>query len=154
MGTWNWSTGLALAAFTAIGFSPASAQNADASGAIRECDDGVASSCLNAAMTLFDSEDPENPRQTLHYAGLACDGEARNGCRYYALANMRAGLMLHQRILTTAIEGDPKGVWRYTSDLNSAIDRAQAFYRTARQFDASLADDWDDKLTGLDELRQ
>lgn len=154
MGTWNWSTGLALAAFAAIGSSPANAQEGDASGAIRECNSGVASSCLNAAITLSDNEDPENPQETLRYAKLACEGNATNGCRYFAIVNMRAGLMLHQRILSTTLNGDPKGVWRYKSDINSAIDRAQAFYRTAREYDASLTDDWDEKLSGLDERRQ
>ena len=138
----------------AASHSSASQQDNQVQTKMALCDAGIVNFCFDAAVALSEQEDPEEPVQTLKYSRLACDGGRQDACRYEAITAHLAGNAINQRIVKTLINGDPKGKWKYKSDLNAAIDRAIAYYQRAQKRDQSLSDDWPALYASLEKHRQ
>lgn len=134
--------------------SAASEQDTELQTKIALCEAGIAGSCFDAAIIYGDREDIEAPIETLKFAKLACDKGRQNACKYQALTAHLAGNAINRRIVSTLIDGDPKGEWKYKSDLNAAIDRAKAYYQQSQSLDPSLSDDWPTLYAKLEAHRQ
>jgi hypothetical protein len=143
-----------LAATIAVWPATANAQDDKLQAAIDRCMSGTTWYCIEAASGYRKLEDPEMPTKTLEYAKLACDKGSSFGCRLESMVAYDAGIKLHKRIINTRIDGDPKGEWKYKSDLNAAIERARSYYQRAEAVDSSLNDDWAGSYASLDRLRQ
>ncbi len=143
-----------LAGATAGWPGAANAQDDKLQAAIDRCASGTTWYCVEAASGYQKLEDPEMPTKTLEYAKLACDKGSSFGCRLEAMVAYDAGIKLHQRIIKTRIDGDPKGEWQYKSVFNAAIERARSYYQRAEAVDSGLNDDWAGSYASLDRLRQ
>ena len=93
-------------------------------------------------MALEKLENEETLRRALRYSKSVCDNGIQVGCGYSGRGYYTLASNLHQRILKASMGGDPKGIWRYKSDLNKAIEEARQLYTTAKEADASLNNDW------------
>lgn len=146
----------AACAMLAMVAAPAAAQSSQTNiqQEVRNCDSGQMMGCLNAARHYEKIEDQASPTRTMDYSKRACDSGSTFGCRLYSLTTYRAALLTHQRVISTLLEGDPKGEWRTKGDLNMGIEQARAYYKAVQAVDPDRNEDWDGLYKELDGLMQ